>query len=75
MLESLSQESDSVVNGLSNTTKPTLLKWLCQEPEFMENTLSNTTKPTLLKSLSQESVSLKIENDLLSNKTKPPSLD
>ena len=43
LLESLSQESDSVVNGLSNTTKPTLLKWLCQGPEFMENNLRTTT--------------------------------
>ena len=63
LLESLSQESDSVMNALSNMTKPTLHELLCQEPEFIENALSTTTKPTLLEALSQESAPLKIEND------------
>ena len=46
MLTLYGQDSDSVVNALSNTTKPTLLESLCQEPEFIDNTLSNTVKPT-----------------------------
>ena len=48
LLQSLSQESDSVVNSLSNMTKPTLPESLCQEPEFIENTLYHMTKPALL---------------------------
>ena len=51
LLETLSQESDSVVNAVSDMTKHTLLESLCQEPEFIENNLSNTTKLTLLESL------------------------
>ena len=54
-------------------TKPTLLESLSQESDYVVNALSNTT--TFLESLSQESVSLKIENDLLSNKTKPTLLE
>ena len=41
----------------------------------MVSTWSNTTKPTLLLSLTQEFVSLKIENDLLTNMAKPTLLD
>ena len=68
--ESPSQESDSLGNAFSNTTNPIVTL----EPEFIENTFSYTTKPTKHGSLSQDCCPLKIENDLLSNMTKPTLL-